>query len=443
MVYLLLILITTFLLLTLIAKTKKVHFLLKFIIIFSYLFWHAIPVIISILDWEIFSNLSLNQINFDNYIYYASVDLLFMLLILLIFIILVRKISIEKSFLHNCHQENNIFIKLSSYFALIVLFFSVIHSLKTFGSLSYLDRNDVNYIEENSNQGIIFFFTSIAKYLLLAIILFYKKNFSKFEVILQHVVFNSYYLMSFLQGGRISLLAIFLLYLFISIKSMNRKLLYRTLLILFFSSFILPIVSRIRQQENITVSSVYKDNVDLGFKMIIDEIAYKTNSIYYSIYLLKFDGIKGAGLDIYTNTFFTLIPRAVFPNKPYPGSKDGSYLGTPSRVAGRYFNSDSDTANVGISTSIESLWAMGYIGYLITIIICSVFLFFLNNLIKSQLLLPLYFVFSMTNFPVLQIDVSPVMILRDIPRIAIISLIIIFLFKGLKTFSNICQNSLK
>lgn len=85
---------------------------------------------------------------------------------------------------------------------------------------------------------------------------------------------------------------------------------------------------------------------------------------------LLYDEARGQGLESklmpYIGVAGCLIPRSVWPDKPVPGSVDGTYYGVPARyAAGISGLLDRHIGNVGIGAFVASYWQGGILGVLL------------------------------------------------------------------------------
>ena len=192
---------------------------------------------------------------------------------------------------------------------------------------------------------------------------------------------------------------------------------------------VLPVISELRSSgKSFTTSDVMKTQSSNSGD-VLWEVMNKTNSVGSSSKLLIYGGIGTGGSLVYTSTLYSLVPRFIYPSKPHPGSMDGTMDGLPGRLAANIDNiSYSSAANVGISTSIEALWAGGVFMYIIQALFSGLLIVFMNMAIKGKKLLFLYFVLSLLAFPVCVIDVSIVNFSIAIQRFFITLLFFNFIF---------------
>lgn len=110
----------------------------------------------------------------------------------------------------------------------------------------------------------------------------------------------------------------------------------------------------------------------------------------------KFDSFSGAGLLLQAeragsggagsvlSSFLAVVPRTLMPDKPVPGSADGTYVETPGRIAGREAGMDLFASMTGVTPCAIAVWELGYPN-IIVLVICNVgLLIFLNSLLLTN-----------------------------------------------------------
>ena len=116
---------------------------------------------------------------------------------------------------------------------------------------------------------------------------------------------------------------------------------------------------------------------------------------FYDQIYIKFDGISmgaflvdriggRAGINPYLGSALAIVPRAILPSKPTPGSIDGTLQGTPPRLVAVNIGMDPLSGNVGVSPAAISLWHFGWLG-LIPLVVLNVFQW---RMINSFLMTP-------------------------------------------------------
>ncbi|MBV9494924.1 MAG: hypothetical protein JOZ54_11810, partial [Acidobacteria bacterium] len=100
-----------------------------------------------------------------------------------------------------------------------------------------------------------------------------------------------------------------------------------------------------------------------------DQVQIKFDGISMGAFLVQYFGSGTAGFRPYLGSMLALVPRAVLPSKPIPGSVDDTYFGTPPRLVAINVGYDPLTANVGVSPASVEIWHFGYLGLIPLILI--------------------------------------------------------------------------
>src|SRR5208283_4062053 len=85
----------------------------------------------------------------------------------------------------------------------------------------------------------------------------------------------------------------------------------------------------------------------------------------------------------YLGALLACVPRSLHPDKPVPGSRDGTYSGHPSRFIARRLGMSAEEGNVGVSPASVAIWQLGYANLLLLILGNIVNLHILNTLFLS------------------------------------------------------------
>jgi len=100
--------------------------------------------------------------------------------------------------------------------------------------------------------------------------------------------------------------------------------------------------------------------------------------------LLREGGPGAGGLKSVASSFLAIVPRTLMPDKPVPGSADGTYLGVPARIAGRISGMDPFSTMTGVTPCAIAIWQLGYPNVLLLIVGNVAFLMFLNSLLLTN-----------------------------------------------------------
>ena len=110
----------------------------------------------------------------------------------------------------------------------------------------------------------------------------------------------------------------------------------------------------------------------------------KFNSFSGAELLLRTDGPGAGGLKSVASSFLAIVPRTLMPDKPVPGSADGTYFGVPGRIAGRMSGMDMFSSMTGLPPGAIAIWQLGYANLLLLIAGNVVQLMFLNSLLLTS-----------------------------------------------------------
>lgn len=412
----LLIIINVFLLYK-ICRDDRVHTMLKIVWCISYLGWSAIPLVLTSIP--LFADMISVPMNL--YLLYANVNQIALFLINLLAYTFIKKLSIPRLFINEDFQNTKKFNNALFWICSLILVW-IIYKLMT-TSLGYRERNDVANMSSDLSLGFMSLLEDFSVFILLSQIIWQRDSFSKKKIFLSSALLSLYVLMQIYNGRRVYLFFFVIVLLYMSQNLKKKKYFLIALIVGGFSLWLLPIIATIRQVDRISTENI--TSADGGdARAILSEIINKTNSVQYSCYLLEHDGIGTKGATLYTSTLFALIPRALFPEKPVPGSIDGTLSGIPARLNAIYHRRRyNDIENNGITSSLEALWAMGWGMYLLQILITGYLIFLFNGILCGGKPLFVYFMFSLIGFPVCVIDVSLVKVLLGVQRYIFIYLL--------------------
>src|SRR5262249_50255622 len=113
------------------------------------------------------------------------------------------------------------------------------------------------------------------------------------------------------------------------------------------------------------------------------EALTKFDSFSAGAYLVEEFGAGSAGMAPYIGALVALVPRALLPFKPVPGSVDGTYRGHPSRLIATAIGYDPDSSNVGVSPAAITIWQLGYPGLVLLVLANVIVLKFINSLLLA------------------------------------------------------------
>lgn len=400
-------------------KMNQVDLFLKILVAISYFGWSATPLLISLLGYR-------NAINhWDNYIFCAFVDQLFFLLTYLLTRFFINRFKSPRVFSSPDFQYSRQFVNFIILFGFISVLFSIYYKIAS--GETYLEANDISEIDNNA--GTLAFISGIGIFSLVGSIIAYGKQIGKIKFWAILALLSVYYVITVLYGARIYMFVFIIVLLYFAIKGNKKWLLIGTVSLSILAFILLPVMAELRSSGIMSVSEV-KNSQKTSIDEVVDQIYTKTNSVYYGSYLIEHDGIAGGGPLVYVSTIYSLIPRSIMPNKPQPGSKNGTMYGLPSRLAAIYMSRGdyNNILNVGVPVSIESLWALGWVSYAIQIFASALMLFMFNNILLGKKIFFIYCMLAMIKFPVCNMEISLVQILIQIPRFAILYFIFYLIF---------------
>ena len=410
-----------------IVKSNYFHLLLRLFWVISFFGWNAIPFLLSLLP-KYKGDIS---INYEFYISCWAMNLFFLFIVYSSAMLFNKRgWKLDNLFTKPSYQYNPRFIKMIMNISIIILILIITIGLNN--TATYTERNDVGNHDDNLLLGTISFFRGYVVYFLLAILFFYQKILSQFQRFVIIGLLSLHYIMIAFAGSRIHLFAILIILVYVAISQKKTRLMIPIIAVGFFAFTLLPTISELRKTgDTFTTSDVIqarpRDSGD-----ILWEVMNKTNSVHSSSTLLYFSGIGSGGSLVYTSTLYSLFPRFIYPNKPHPGSMDGTMDGLPGRLAANINSTKySSVANVGIATSMEALWAGGFIMFILQALFSGILITLMNIAIKGKKLLFLYFVLSLLSFPVCTLDVSLVYFSVSIQRFLIVCMVFYILFSGI------------
>lgn len=406
--------------------SQQVNSFLKVIIGISYFGWSAVPLIITSLEYQ-------DRItNWNYYLFCTNVDQAFFFFTYTFFLYLVKRKRAPILFRKVDFQYDFRFVRILT----LIGFFSVIYSIitKSSSDVTYLQGNDIT--ENNTLMGIVTFISSIGVFFLVGAAVFMRDYFKKSELKVIYTVLLIYYLQIIMNGGRIYMFVFIIVLLYYALETHRKSVLIYTIALSVLALTLLPVMAELRSEGRMSFSDVAKSR-STDASDIIEHIYIKTNSVYYGSFILQNDGIGGGGFLVYASTLFALIPRNIMPNKPQPGSKNGTMYGLPSRLSAIYMSEGNynDISNNGVSVSLESLWTMGWFSYILQIIVSAYMIFLFNGILNGKKLFFIYCLLSLINFPVCNVEISIVQIMVQTQRFIILYLILSFLFNYKKKYA--------
>lgn len=137
------------------------------------------------------------------------------------------------------------------------------------------------------------------------------------------------------------------------------------------------------------------------------EVNVKFDAIGPGVELLAMEAPGTAGLTPILSAMVSPIPRAIYPTKPVPTSRDGTYLGTPFRIAAKVYGDPENGMVVPVSASAIALWEFGGLGPLVLVLANLLGLVLLNTVLITRNIFARALGISMLNLPNAEFFIAP------------------------------------
>jgi hypothetical protein len=157
------------------------------------------------------------------------------------------------------------------------------------------------------------------------------------------------------------------------------------LIVLFIFFVVFPLSSAVqnyRSQGRLDLASLLNRKSDVSLTSIAAILFTKFDSFSTGHLLVRYDGVGEAGITPYIGSAFPFVPRALWPQKPAAGSKDGSLNTHPSRLVPRLVGFRSDAYNVGVSPAHIAIWQFGYLGTIVYIAASAIYIVVTDRIFK-------------------------------------------------------------
>lgn len=152
----------------------------------------------------------------------------------------------------------------------------------------------------------------------------------------------------------------------------------------------------------------------------LTEVNRKFDAVGPGIELLAMEPPGTAGLRPLLSASLSPIPRVLFPSKPVPTSRDGTYIGTPYRIAAQRYGDPEVGMVVPVSATAITLWEFGALGPLVFVLANVLNLVLLNTIFLSRNVIARAFGISMLGLPNAEFFfASPSMLLQNGLRLAL------------------------
>ncbi|MEO7360149.1 MAG: hypothetical protein ABI120_07460, partial [Gemmatimonadaceae bacterium] len=119
-------------------------------------------------------------------------------------------------------------------------------------------------------------------------------------------------------------------------------------------------------------------------QLLAAEVHKKFDAVGPGVELLALEPPGTAGVVPFISATVSPIPRVLYPTKPVPTSRDGTYLGSPYRVAAQAYGNVDAGQVVPVSASAIALWEFGGVGPLVLLVMNLINLVLLNTIFLSR-----------------------------------------------------------
>ena len=413
-----------------IIYNQNIREIIRIIIIFYSALWLVIPSLITILKPEI-SNLF---IPLNVYIIFACIEIIFATIILYIFHRYSKK---QKPFEPTRFKNNNYTLLLS------IVILTIYNFISSITQGSYLEHNDVSNTTTSltSLAPFILIFTSVLYFNVIQIIISKRKI--KTLDIISFILILLFIVKDMQSGSRITLLLpifIFTLYILYTHTTFLKKgiLIISALIFTFISLNIVIYISQNRANtDKIALKEIKitnsQNNKSDAYLM---ELVLKLNSIHDGAVLVTLSGMNFAGLKPYEGSLLAFVPRALFPNKPIPGSFNNTLTGIPARYTASLKGLNPEISNLGISASGISIWQLGIPGLILGGLFNIFNLIFINILLNKTSYYKQLLGFSLLQIPTFILINSGDVIIKNWITILFIYIIIVTLLSLVRIIKN-------
>ena len=143
------------------------------------------------------------------------------------------------------------------------------------------------------------------------------------------------------------------------------------------------------------------------FQLLAVEVNRKFDAIGPAVELLAMEPPGSAGVTPILSATLSPIPRALYLTKPVPTSRDGTYLGTPYRVAAKAYGDVDVGMIVPVSAPAIAVWEFGAVGPLIFLIMNLFNLVLLNTVFMSRNVIARALGVSLLGLPTAELFIGP------------------------------------
>lgn len=158
------------------------------------------------------------------------------------------------------------------------------------------------------------------------------------------------------------------------------------------------------------------------FRLLAGEVNRKFDAISPGVELLALEPPGTGGMRPLLSAAVAPIPRIVYPTKPVPTSRDGTYLGTPYRIAAQAYGDPEIGMVVPVSAPAIALWELGLVGLLVLLLMNLVNLLLVNSFLVAHNVVLRALGISLLGLPTSEFFVGPPSsLLRDDLRLVVLA----------------------
>ena len=149
------------------------------------------------------------------------------------------------------------------------------------------------------------------------------------------------------------------------------------------------------------------NSVGQQVSLLLEETNRKFDAVGPGVELLAMEPPGFAGVAPFMSASVSAIPRALYQSKPVPTSRDGTYLGTPYRIAAKAYGDPELGMVVPVSATAIALWEFGILGPIVFLLMNIINLVCLNTLLLSRNILARALGISMLGLPAAEFFIAP------------------------------------
>jgi hypothetical protein len=196
-------------------------------------------------------------------------------------------------------------------------------------------------------------------------------------------------------------------------------------------------IGQARDGDRLNLNDVLSSSSKAADENIANEMAVnlitKFDSFSNGAMLVERMGEGRAGIQPYIGAVLAIVPRAILPSKPIPGSFDGTIRGYPTRVVAVQMGMSEEAGNVNLSPASVAIWQFGYFGLLLMILCNALHLYLINSLLLAPSLLFKSLAFFLIGLPaLLTLYASPDILLMNLERIFLVFLLLFAIHHALE-----------